>query len=339
MRRFLPCLLLLLALPPRGAAGSQISSPPTLLGSVATPGDAFDVVLRDHYALVPSYDAGIQVVDIADPTAPVIVASHDTPGYSVQCVLWENQLFVADHAAGGLRILNITNPLQPVPLGSLVTGDAVLGVGASNGLALAGYVSGGFDVVDVTVPAQPVVESTVPTQGSPRHFIARDNRLYVADHGAGVRIYDIATISSPQLLDTLAFFRPTGLDLVANTLYVADFDGLHVVDVADPADPVALGDTALPGPAIKVHVVDGYAFVADHVAGGLQVVDVADPGHPIPVTGFATGFYAHGIAVRAPYAYLADGAGLKVFRVFEAPVAVEESTIGGLKARFRGNEE
>jgi hypothetical protein len=53
-----------------------------------------------------------------------------------------------------------------------------------------------------------------------------------------------------------------------------------VVDVADPARPVPLGQTdVLPGVVSGVAVAGGYAYVAAG-EGGLVVVDVTDPAHP-----------------------------------------------------------
>jgi len=55
---------------------------------------------------------------------------------------------------------------------------------------------------------------------------------------------------------------------------------LVVVDVADPARPVPLGQTdVLPGVVSGVAVAGGYAYVAAG-EGGLVVVDVTDPAHP-----------------------------------------------------------
>lgn len=324
---------------PANAAAAGLVIPPVLVGSVATPGDAFDVILTGSYALVPDYSTGLQVIDVSDPTAPAIAGAYDTPGYAVQCVRSGSRVFVADHAGGGLQILNVAVPTLPSLLGSYTVGRAVLGVATSGDVALAGFVDGGFNLVDVSVPAQPTLLQSVATDGAPRHAIFRDGILYVADHGYGLRVYDVSTPAAPVAIAALPLNRPTGLDLTETTIYAADSDGLHVFDGSNPSSPQALGFAPLPGPAIKVQVIDGIAFVADHVAGGLQVVDCTDPGNPLPLTGYPTGYYAHGVAIAAPYAYLADGVSLKVFQVYEFPVPTEQKTIGGVKTLFGRSHE
>lgn len=101
-----------------------------------------------------------------------------------------------------------------------------------------------------------------------------DDRLYLAAHAGGLRIYDTSADDTPELLSVL-------LDGVTNAwtvavdardrdvVYVADFGaGLHVVDVADPMNPVRLETLTLPGPARTVSVDDDRIYVA---MGGLGV--------------------------------------------------------------------
>ena len=87
--------------------------------------------------------------------------------------------------------------------------------------------------------------------------------------------------------------------------YTADsFDGLRVIDVANPAAPVKVGNYDTPGDAEDVAVAGHTAYVADGDSG-LRVIDVTDPAAPVEVGFYDTPGDARGVAVAGHYAYVA----------------------------------
>ncbi len=107
-----------------------------------------------------------------------------------------------------------------------------------------------------------------------------------------------------------------GATVAGGYAYVADDDnGLLVMDVADPTNPVTVGGVATPGWALGVTVADGYAYVADGPPG-LHVVDVSDPANPVIVASLDTPGQVYGVTVLNGYAYVADGSqGLQIVNV------------------------
>ena len=94
--------------------------------------------------------------------------------------------------------------------------------------------------------------------------------------------------------------------------YLADrAEGLHVIDVSNPASPVRVGGYDTSGDALGVAVAGNYAYVADGEEG-LQVIDVSNPLNCVRVGGFdPPGFggmmgFARAVAVSGNYAYVAD---------------------------------
>ncbi len=107
--------------------------------------------------------------------------------------------------------------------------------------------------------------------------------------------------------------------------YIADgTEGLRIVDVRDPTNPVEVGSYNTPGQAMGVAVAGQYAYVADGTEG-LRIVDVRDPTNPVEVGSYNTPGQASGIAVGRSYIYIADGtAGLRIIsaRDLTSPVEV-----------------
>jgi hypothetical protein len=98
--------------------------------------------------------------------------------------------------------------------------------------------------------------------------------------------------------------------------YVVDgnWEGLHIIDVADPAAPFEVGFCSTPGEARGVAVAGTYAYVADYSAG-LRVIDISDPAAPTKAGYYETPGTAIGVAVAGDYIYVADmGDGLLILR-------------------------
>jgi hypothetical protein len=84
-----------------------------------------------------------------------------------------------------------------------------------------------------------------------------------------------------------------------------DNQGLRVVDVSSPANPVEVGFYDTPGFAADVAVSGNYANVADE-SRGLRVVDISNPTNPVEVGFYDTPREAGSVAVAGDYAYVAD---------------------------------
>jgi hypothetical protein len=103
--------------------------------------------------------------------------------------------------------------------------------------------------------------------------------------------------------------------VVDGKAYVADGDGLQIIDVSDPKNPKIIGTADTPGSAEDVYVSGNYAYIA---AGynGFQIIDVSNPNSPQITGGVKTPGGACGVYVSGNYAYIADGdSGLQIIDV------------------------
>jgi hypothetical protein len=131
----------------------------------------------------------------------------------------------------------------------------------------------------------------------------------------GLRIIDI---SEPITPTQTGYYSITGECWTAavsgNYAYVvAKYDGLHVLNVSNPANPREAGashTTLMSPPGLAVS--GAFAYVADGERG-LGIINISDPAHPSKIGGWDTPGVAQGVAVDGPYVYVADGeAGLRV---------------------------
>ena len=85
----------------------------------------------------------------------------------------------------------------------------------------------------------------------------------------------------------------------------AQYEGLCVLDVSDPAHPVPVGQVETPGDATDIAVRGDYAYIADF-QGGVQVVSVSDPTRPVIIASVPTSYAAVCIALDGAYVYVGE---------------------------------
>lgn len=235
-------------------------------------------VVFDHYALVSS-NLSLTLVDLDDLTA-----------------------------AGTTRFVD---RLRPVDVMTTTTRD--------DGICFANQRLGGFAVIAVDPllrKLRPLAQVAEPGVYFEKMAVAGD-RLYVAAHAYGIRIYDVATPAQPQLIASLAqgFTDAWAVAVHDSMLYVADgAGGLKVVDVSDETAPVIVwGETPDSAPATAQDV----AVVGDHVlvasgGAGIAVHSLADPAERVL---FDTPISARQLAVSGDLVAVADTGGLQAFRI------------------------
>jgi hypothetical protein len=285
------------------------------------------VQLRGEYLFVAEGAKGLQVYDVANIankgfsqrliTAPFSELGHDTQVEmaNASCVvLPTNQPIDPARNTGDLmRKVNLEQPFHPLYNYAYVTDT-------EEGLIL--------------------VELSTLMDGEPRNnFLKRaltwdaDGALRGAKHmvlggyyGYVVTDDEVVVINidkplQPVVVARLSLNRPHSVALQFRYLFVTDADGLKVIDVTDPEQPVLTSENVIPlDQAQRIHIARTYAYVA---AGsqGLAIVNITRPENMTLHTLYSDGIVdARDVTVAATnasiFAYVADGVeGLKIVQL------------------------
>jgi len=144
----------------------DISDPyfPSLEGSYDTPGNAYDVYVKDNYAYVADggqyEDGGLQIIDISNLSSPTFKGSANTVGWENSVVVQGSYAYVSTGGYGGsemmgLRIINISNPSSPKVISSYITDRFASDVFVLDNYAYIADWEGGLVVIDVLNPFNP----------------------------------------------------------------------------------------------------------------------------------------------------------------------------------------
>jgi PKD repeat protein len=235
-----------------------------------------DVAVRDGYAYSVS-TSWFEVVDLADPANPLVVATVDLGGSAIALT---GDLAIVGGSSDGIRVVDVSTPAAPVQLALVDVDYTVSGIAATGPAFYVPERQVGLHVFNLSVPSAPVETGLIDLPGISNNVIAAGGGLLaVGDWMNGIRIYDVSTPLEP--VET-AFY--TGLTrwhdfafsdglLLVNGLYTDG--GLHVLDLDDPTDPIALGAAPLLSDLPEhLTALGGLALVAEEAAG-FEIFDLS----------------------------------------------------------------
>jgi hypothetical protein len=308
---------------------------PIEIGSLVLGGSAAGIDVHLPYAYIAAGAGGLRIVDVSNPQDPAEIgaSTKQAPEDAYDVVVSNDYAYVADrtvsdgdeqHVPGGLRIVNISTPQNPLAIGK-IKGSA-WSVDVKRGhVYLADFDAergdvASFDVIDVMNPAaaKRIASFSIPVRID-HPIVANNSTLYTIDNR--LRQFDLTDPHQPRLGWSLAlqgdtYFRGqlTGLALNGSLALVGGGTaGLHIVDLSDPASPHLI--TTVPVEAYDVATNRNLVFVSE-LYGGIRIVNVANPDNP-RVVGTITGnwsvsdmqaigdyFYVANYAYPAPSALL-----------------------------------
>ena len=296
--------------------GTVINFTPRAMGFVAIPGFANNVDISGNFAYVAAGATGLQIVNVSNKQAPVIVGSLDTAGNANDVVVVGNRAYVADGAAG-LHIIDVTTPTAPVRLGGFDTaGDAVDVVVRDNRAYVADGATG-LRIIDVSTPTAPFLLGTIDPPGTQKGVdVDPVRKLAVLASGpSGIQVVDVTNPAAPALRGSLAGGDARDVVLQNTVAYLADYErSFTPVDISNPAIPVAGASTPLNlgGRLNDVAIQGSFGVGADVLfVNGVPVINFDAPLQPVVRARIDMNgdFDGQGIAADAGFLYMTGVSG------------------------------
>lgn len=232
-------------------------------------------------------------LDIGDPEAPRrrgrlllpgAVASMDSTGDTLGLALDHDGLALADLAGGSPTAwpaLPLPRPLYDgLTLGHFAAGNRVYALGRAGLLSL--------DARDPTRP-WPVALYRVPVDHWVSAMAQEGDRAYltlVPRFGPGQQGLLVLGLSDAEAPRPLGFFEtpdaPRAVVAAGGLVYLANGQGLRVIDPVDPARPREIGAYRALGPLRHLALGDGMAYIVSTGGRGdhLELLDLGDPSAP-----------------------------------------------------------
>lgn len=258
--------------------------------------------VRDNLAVVGDRSNGYTVFDLSDPSE-VERVFHSKESASDLVVEGNRAYVVGDRE---LRILDVTNPLQPVRLGTAGLKDAAAQVAVSGTMAYVVSHRDGLVAIDLSAVERPQIlgQYRLATGGGADLELGPGTIAY-AGGGEGLSILDI---SNPWAIRTLGQLPGAELGFV-NRIRVAEglaavrytrfsSSNLRIVDVSDPENPREVANIAQG--RYDSHDLKGrlLAVARKEDERTVRFFDLSTPSKPVEVGSWKGEVFGHGIEVQ-----------------------------------------
>jgi hypothetical protein len=252
------------------------------------------IALKNNYAYLSDRQNRLWVIDVTDAANPVIAGKYASPDYEYDVVVKGNYAYLTSiypidyvHPYGGLKVLNISNPVFPYLVGQCDTPGTPSGIFLSGNYAFIpdGEING-LAVMDISIPSAPVNIGNYVQTGTydaAKGVFVKENYAYLAYEDNGLYILDISTPSNPKLTGN---YQKDGDTVMAvsvrdNYAYLSNYyNGLLILDVTNPAKPKPVGRFEInSGCNCKALLNGNYAYILSDDAG-IYAIDISNPASP-----------------------------------------------------------
>lgn len=273
-----------------------------IVGSVS-PNNPSDLLIKGNLSFVLSATgASLEIFDITDPTAPVAkgtITSSDiitaTSGTVMDgldnadtMVIKGNYALITGAASGRLTVIDISNPISPTYVTSVLLGIADVKNLAINGnkLIATSATNDSIVLVDVSDPSSPILGQTYNHAGALADptgvaLSSNGNFAYVSSSNQ-VEVVNVTT-GTPAFASLL---NPSGMTGIAdvlvsgNLLFItaAATGKLFVYDISDPGNPAfvnSFSDTSLMG-ASGLAIANNMAYISSATGNSVTTIDIHD---------------------------------------------------------------
>lgn len=319
-----------------------------------------DVQVRGSFAYLAwggdtNPPGGLEIYCVTNPTAPVRVGGCESqsPANAAQVAgryaylaLGATRTFTND--SGALEIVDVGDPSSPIRVGytnTLARANDIRVVGnyayvAESTRWTGSNLLGALEIFDISTPTNPIRVATFDTPGSVTSVDVSGNYAYLTDGVIDVQVLNVSDpghpwrtgIYQPDL--SRCAFEPLGpanyVQSAGNLAYSAGGNGLNVLDINDPSQPIRILDNSCV-PIYSLHVAGHYAYMAIYHSSlntfFLHIADTTDPTNWVTV-GLKADWQPARVQVVGNLIYVAANP-LSVYELTDRPTIQSISTKDG----------
>ena len=301
----------------------DISDPsnPSVVGMCTLPTHGQQILINGDYAYLSIYFNGIRVIDISDPTNPEEI-SYSNPIPAPGAMLIDGNLLLLADLNGNFSFLDISNPnnsdtfMQQLSQCSYSNNQDfgyALSIQTYGDNAFVSAADRGIFTVNIVDVYNPYPVANYFEEGKIfTDMTIKYPYLFTNDGAYGFRILDISDPSNWFEISNIQIDQgPKGLIIKDEKAYVGFWNGINVIDISDPTNPIKENSqTYQEYYALMGMTLSNNGFL--HIAGGLGgyfIIEIQADNNLELASHYVTGIQGAVIEIIGNYAYIGGGSG------------------------------
>jgi len=235
-----------------------------------------------------------QLLDVTDPTAPVLAYDDLEAGLNPATVSLDGDTAFVGRVGGTMRIIDISNPTQPVTVGAIEPFPIALVRCAQRHAYTVGYSSDELNIAQIPDVGHPFDVGSYQAPGVIHDVFLEDDIAYIAAGETGLAIVDVSISSAPIEVGLLATsISAHEIAVSGRFAFVSSGYAMATIDIADPTAPSEFGVfESLPDFEMGPIAASGDTVVVAALnwpgpgptRNELWIIDVSQPDHPALVS-------------------------------------------------------
>ena len=208
-------------------------------------------VANDLAVLVGS--EGLQIVNVANPLAPFVVAEGALEGSPRDVKLFNGHAYIAADDAS-LLVYDVSNPASPALVGTVPNSNGTRALDLTGATLCAAAGAGGLQIWSLADPASPQLAGSFSLPRPILKVACRGSLAAVVQEGVpsqygggsntSVTLLDISNTAAPAVLANVNLSGdPHALELTAQHLWALSSQTMMIWDITDPSAPVETGSS------------------------------------------------------------------------------------------------
>ena len=183
-------------------------------------------------------------------------------------------------SAGGIAIIDNSNPEYPMEVAYFETIDDIFDIEIYGNYAYVGHWGEGLQVLDISNPLDPVEVRLYSDPAYIEDIFVAGNLAYMSCINGGLTIADISDPANINILSNYTFGGYGGcVCAYENIVYLCGEDILRIIDANDPANPIPLSNMAVPSTPHDFAVYEGHLYTSLYY-DGMYIYDLSNPVNP-----------------------------------------------------------
>jgi hypothetical protein len=256
---------------------------------------------------------GLTIIDITDPTQPVLLSTTYLAGQTLNMDIVGTTLYLSTD--NGLFILDVSNLQSPTVLG-YYPAYRRLNRTIQQGNCLFMASKTGFSIFEITDDGQLIFQTHFQASlwGESREGysigILLGNYLAISDLNSGIRIIDVSHPANPTQVSVIPDSIQRRLIGIYDNVLLIEGGYIYLYDMTNPLEPVSLGCKTPTNRVMRTFMQGNYLYAAeasrDGESHGLEIFNFQDHIHLLSRGYVATSSYANDVEVSGDYAFIAE---------------------------------
>ncbi len=244
--------------------------------------------------------------------------------------------------AAGFQIIDISDPANPVAVGSITSQNNSFGIAVQGRYAYVASQGSNprIKIYDVANPALPFLVGSISPSNFPWGSYVQGRYWYISNTDGTISIIDVANPASPVVVGTVPAIASCsniiGLQVQGSYAYATCFEtnAIYIINISNPASPYVVSSHSTDTQPARLAVQGRYAYVAHRSGNSFRIYDISNPASISYASTISAGTTARSVAVQGHYAYVtSSGSGtVQIYDVSVPATPVLVGTISGVTA-------